>query len=83
MRVLVMVKATKDSEAGKMPDTKLMAEMGRFNEELVKAGVMLAGEGCIPARGAYASASTAIRARSSMVRSRKPRSWSPASGSGR
>ena len=48
MRFLVMVKATKDSEAGKMPDTKLLEEMGKFNEELVKAGVMLAGEGLHP-----------------------------------
>lgn len=48
MRFIVMVKATKDSEAGKMPDQKLLAEMGKFNEELVKAGVMLAGEGLHP-----------------------------------
>ncbi|HEX4944324.1 MAG TPA: YciI family protein [Usitatibacteraceae bacterium] len=48
MRFLVMVKATKDSEAGVMPDEKLLADMGRFNEELVKAGVMLAGEGLQP-----------------------------------
>jgi hypothetical protein len=45
MRFMVMVRATKDSEAGKLPDEKLIAEMGKFNEELVKAGVMLAGEG--------------------------------------
>jgi hypothetical protein len=48
MRFMVMVKATKDSEAGKMPDEKLLADMGRFNAELVKAGVMLAGEGLHP-----------------------------------
>jgi hypothetical protein len=48
MRFLVMVKATKDSEAGKMPDATLLEEMGKFNEELVKAGVMLAGEGLHP-----------------------------------
>src|SRR5689334_2023604 len=48
MRFIVMVKATKDSEAGKMPSQKLLAEMGKFNEELVKAGVMLAGEGLHP-----------------------------------
>jgi hypothetical protein len=42
---MIMVKATKDSEAGVMPSEKLLAEMGKFNEELVKAGVMLAGEG--------------------------------------
>ena len=45
MRVMVIVKATKDSEAGVLPGTELLTEMGRFNEELVKAGVMLAGEG--------------------------------------
>lgn len=48
MRVMVMVKATSDSEAGTMPSTELLAAMGNFNEELVKAGVMLAGEGLHP-----------------------------------
>src|SRR5712671_3624208 len=48
MRCMVIVKATKDSEAGVMPKEKLLAEMGKFNEELVKAGVMLAGEGLKP-----------------------------------
>ena len=48
MRVMVLVKANKDSEAGVMPSEKLLADMGRFNEELVKAGVMLAGEGLHP-----------------------------------
>ncbi len=48
MRFMILVKATKDSEAGKMPDETLLAEMGKFNEELVKAGVMLAGEGLHP-----------------------------------
>ncbi|MBF6992550.1 YciI family protein [Cupriavidus sp. IK-TO18] len=52
MRVMVIVKATSDSEAGKMPGTELLAAMGNFNEELVKAGIMLAGEGLHPsARG--------------------------------
>jgi hypothetical protein len=45
MRVMVIVKANKDSEAGALPSRELLTEMGRFNEELVKAGVMLAGEG--------------------------------------
>ena len=45
---MVMVKATKDSEAGKMPDETLLAAMGKYNEELAKAGVMLAGEGLHP-----------------------------------
>ncbi|KVA22847.1 YciI family protein [Burkholderia ubonensis] len=48
MRVMVIVKATNESEAGEMPDTELLAAMGRYNEELVKAGVMLAGEGLHP-----------------------------------
>jgi hypothetical protein len=48
MRVMVIIKATKESEAGVMPETKLLEEMGRFNEELVNAGVMLAGEGLHP-----------------------------------
>jgi hypothetical protein len=45
MRVMVIVKASKDSEAGKMPSEQLIVEMGKFNEELVKAGIMLAGDG--------------------------------------
>ena len=47
-RFIVMVKATKDSEAGIMPSEELLTEMGKYNEELVKAGVMLAGEGLYP-----------------------------------
>lgn len=48
MKVMVMVKATKNSEAGALPSEKLLTEMGKFNEELVKAGIMLAGEGLHP-----------------------------------
>src|SRR5262245_57110892 len=48
MRVMVIVKATKTSEAGILPSEQLLTEMGRFNEELVKAGVMLAGDGLKP-----------------------------------
>jgi hypothetical protein len=48
MRVLVMVKASKGSEAGEMPSEKLLTEMGNFNEQLVKAGIMEAGEGLHP-----------------------------------
>ena|SRR5437660_151633 len=48
MRFMVLVKANKDSEAGVLPDEKILTEMGKFNEELVKAGVMLAGEGLHP-----------------------------------
>lgn len=52
MRVMVMVKATEDSEAGAMPSLELAEAMGRYNEELIKAGVMLSGEGLLPsARG--------------------------------
>ena len=48
MRVMVLVKASLESEAGQMPSTEILAEMGKFNEELVKAGVMLAGDGLAP-----------------------------------
>ena len=48
MRVMVIVKANNDSEAGGLPDPKLLADMGNYNEELVKAGIMLAGEGLHP-----------------------------------
>ncbi len=48
MRVMVIVKATKNSEAGVMPSEQMLADMGKFNEELVKAGIMLAGDGLKP-----------------------------------
>jgi len=48
MRFMIIVKATKDSEAGVMPSEQLLTEMGKFNEELVKAGIMLAGDGLHP-----------------------------------
>jgi len=48
MRFMVLVKADKDSEAGVLPDKKILTEMGKFNEELAKAGVLLAGEGLHP-----------------------------------
>jgi len=48
MRFMVIVKASKDSEAGKMPSQQLLADMGKYNEELVKAGIMQAGEGLHP-----------------------------------
>ncbi|MDQ6649756.1 MAG: YciI family protein [Actinomycetota bacterium] len=56
MRVLVMVKATKESEAGDLPSAELLAAMGEFNEELARAGVLLAGEGLQPS-------STGVRVR--------------------
>jgi hypothetical protein len=48
MRFMILVKADKNSEAGVLPDEKLLTEMGKYNEELVKAGIMLAGEGLQP-----------------------------------
>src|SRR6059036_3721938 len=48
MRFMVIVKASKDSEAGVLPDKKILTEMGKYNEQLVKAGIMLAGEGLHP-----------------------------------
>src|ERR687889_649400 len=48
MRFMIIIKADKNTEAGVLPDEKLLTEMGKFNEELVKAGVMLAGEGLQP-----------------------------------
>jgi hypothetical protein len=63
MRVMVLVKADKNSEAGVMPSEELLAAMGKYNEELVKAGIMLAGEGLHPsARGARVKFSGAKRA---------------------
>lgn len=53
MKFMLMVRATQESESGQMPDPQLLQEMGKFNEEMVKAGVMLAGEGLQPsAKGA-------------------------------
>lgn len=48
MRVMVIVKASRESEAGALPDTEILTKMGKYNEELVKAGIMLAGEGLQP-----------------------------------
>lgn len=63
MRFMVLVKASKDTEAGAMPATELLAAMGRYNEELAKAGVLLAGEGLHPsAKGARVRFSGAERA---------------------
>lgn len=62
MRFMVLVKGTRQSEAGEMPETEMMAAMGRFNEELVKAGVMQSGEGLHPsAKGARVRFSGAKR----------------------
>jgi hypothetical protein len=62
MKVMVLVKATQDSEAGAMPSEQLLTEMGQYNEELVKAGIMLAGEGLHPSsKGARVQFSGANR----------------------
>ena len=62
MRFMILIKADKNSEAGMMPSEKLLAEMGTFNEELVKAGIMLAGEGLHPSsKGARVKFSGAKR----------------------
>jgi hypothetical protein len=50
MRFMILVKATKDSEAGKLPSQELLAAMGKYNEELAKAGILLSGEGLQPSR---------------------------------
>ena len=63
MRFMVLVKASKDSEAGVLPDEKLLTEMGKYNEELMKAGVLLAAEGLHPtSKGARVKFSGATRA---------------------
>ena len=62
MRFMILVKATKNSEAGVLPDEKLLTEMGKYNEELARAGVMLAGEGLQPSsKGARVKFSGAKR----------------------
>jgi hypothetical protein len=62
MRFMILVKATKDTEAGVLPSEKLLTEMGKYNEELVKAGVLLAGEGLQPSsKGARVKFSGAKR----------------------
>ena len=62
MRFMILIKADKNTEAGALPDKKLLTEMGKFNEELVKAGVMLAGEGLQPSsKGARVKFSGAQR----------------------
>ena len=90
MRFMVLVKATKDSEAGEMPSEEGLAAMAKFNEEMVKAGVMLDGNGLQPsskgARVRFAAgklATPATSAPSSTARSLKRRSWWPATGSSR
>ena len=91
MRVMVMVKATKNSEAGILPgDPKapagydnLFEEMGKFNEQLVKAGVMLEGDGLRPSSKGKRVRFSSGRRPSLTALSPRPRSSSPATGSGR
>lgn len=79
MRFMVIVKADKNSEAGALPDQKILAEMGKFNEELVKAGVM----GCTRARRVRASSMPATKRPSPTAPSPRRRSSSRVSGSSR
>jgi len=74
MRFMIIVKADKDSEAGVLPSERLLTEMTRYNEELVKAGVLLAGEGLQPSSKGAASGSLATSGPSSTDRSPRPRS---------
>ena len=82
MRVMVLVKATKDSEAGVMPSAELLEAMGRFNEELADAGILQAGDGLQPSAKGKRVAFDGPSDRSPAGRSTRPASWSPASGSG-
>lgn len=74
MKVIVLVKANKESEAGILPTKELFAEMGKYNEELVKAGVMLAAEGLRPSSKGARVKFSGTSGRQSMGRSRRPRS---------
>jgi hypothetical protein len=80
---MVLVKADENTEAGVMPSEQQLADMQKYNEELVKAGVILAGEGLHPIRGGRGSGSRANSAPWSTGPSTRRRSWLPASGCGR
>ena len=81
MRVMVIIKANKDSEAGVMPSEKLLTDMGKFNEELVKAGVMLAGEGLHPSsKGARVKFSRDKRSKARAAQTQKSLRSRPSSG---
>ena len=82
MRFMVIVKADKNSEAGVLPDEKLLTAMGKYNEELAKAGVLQAGEGLQPSSRARGSSSRG-EADGEGRPFPRPRTWSPASGSSR
>ena len=82
MRFLVMVKATKESEAGELPTAAMLARMGKFNEGLVRDGVMLTGEGLqATSKGARMKFGNGENRALPTGRSPRRRSWSPASGS--
>lgn len=84
MRVMVLVKANADTEAGVLPSEEILTAMGNYNEELVNAGVMLAGEGLHPSsKGVRMRCSGSDRTVIDGPRSPKPRSCLRASGSGR
>ena len=83
MRVMVIVKASKESEAGEMPSEKMLTDMGKYNEELVKAGVMQAGEGLHPSSKGKRVRFSGATGRSSTARSPRRKSSSPGSGCGR
>jgi len=81
MRFMMIVKASKDSEAGVMPSEELLSAMGKYNEELVKAGVLLDAAGLQPSSKGSGSSSREASAPSLTVRSLKPRNSSPDTGS--
>jgi hypothetical protein len=80
MRFMMIVKASKESEAGVLPSKELVAAMGKFNDEMIKAGVMLAGEGLHPSSKGARIAYRVTSARSRMDRSPSRESSSRASG---
>jgi hypothetical protein len=83
MRVMVIINGNANSEAGKPPSERALTEMMKFNEELVKAGVMLSGEGLQPTSKSKRIRFSGRTRTSSMALSARRRSSSPASGSGR
>ena len=83
MRVMVLVKATDDSEKGILPTTEMLEAMGKYNEELINAGIMRAGDGLKPSSQGKRIAFEGPAARSSTGLSPKHTSWSQASGSGK
>jgi hypothetical protein len=83
MRVMVLVKATIDSEAGMMPSTELLESMARYNEQLINAGILLAGEGLRPSANGKRVAFDGPSRTVIDGPFTETASWSPVSGSGR